>query len=138
MSHSVEDAEDPESLSGDVNRCRQRSGGECGGCGGSNPTSRGRAHAHTHARARGHMGGRNILRILRILRISGRRQARATGLMALAKHSSWSSRWRSRIQNTVTVQRGLTGGIGWGLTSWVRPARLGRRVVATAIGRAHV
>jgi len=43
---------------------------------------------------------------------------------------------RERIQNTVTVQRELTGGIGWGLTSGVRPARLGRRVVATAIGRA--
>jgi hypothetical protein len=43
---------------------------------------------------------------------------------------------RERIQNTVTVQRELTGDIGWGLTSGVRPACLGRRVVATAIGRA--
>jgi len=42
----------------------------------------------------------------------------------------------THIKNTVTVQQGLTGGIGWGLTSGVRPARLGRRVVATAIGRA--
>lgn len=98
MSHSVEDAEEPESLSGDVRRCQQRSRGECGGCGESNPTPRGRAraHAHAHARARGHVGGRNILRILRILRIIGRRQARATGLMALAKQRSWSSRWRSQ------------------------------------------
>ena len=40
---------------------------------------------------------------------------------------------QAQIKNTVAVQRGLTGGIGWRLTSWVRPARLGRRVVATAL-----
>lgn len=39
------------------------------------------------------------------------------------------------IENTVVVQRGLTVDIGWGLTSGVRPACLGRRVAATAIGR---
>lgn len=42
------------------------------------------------------------------------------------------------IKNTVAVQRGLNGGIGWSLTSWVRPARLGRRGAAKAFGRAHV
>lgn len=60
--------------------------------------------------------------------------ARATG-SSLTPTCTAAPR-EARIKNAVAIQQGLTRDIGLGMTSWVRPARLGRRVVATAIGRA--